>query len=85
MLDTVVAQPPVGPAELLPYLDSCTSAGQQAGREGGTEAASSDPRRPYAAPPSEVEPENESAPDLSGRGHFENLEHETRFELASAS
>ncbi len=39
--------------------------------------------RLYPAPTSDAPPETENAPDLSGRGHSSNLEHETRFELAT--
>ena len=40
-------------------------------------------RRPYTAPGSEAAPEEESAPGLSDRGRFLEMEHETRFELAT--
>jgi len=53
--------------------------------EGSSRAASNDPRRPlhpiYTAPASVAEAENEDAPDLSDRGRFGKMEHETRFEL----
>ena len=39
--------------------------------------------RLYPAPASEETPETENAPDLTGRGHSLNMEHETRFELAT--
>ncbi len=41
------------------------------------------PARPYTAPLSETSLSNENAPDATGRGHSSNMEHETRFELAT--
>ncbi len=41
-------------------------------------------KRLYPTPASDTSPETENAPDLTGRGHSSNMEHETRFELASA-
>jgi hypothetical protein len=40
-------------------------------------------KRLYASPAAEEDPTNENAPDLSGRGRFENLEHETGLEPAT--
>ncbi len=39
--------------------------------------------RLYPAPAPAPSDPNENAPDLTGRGRWENLEHETRFELAT--
>ena len=39
--------------------------------------------RLYPAPASNLEDENQNAPDLTGRGRSGILEHETRFELAT--
>jgi hypothetical protein len=38
-------------------------------------------KRLYPAPTSDTSAETENAPDLNGRGHSSNLEHETRFEF----
>jgi hypothetical protein len=40
-------------------------------------------KRLYAAPPGEGESTNENAPDLTSRGRFGNLEHETGLEPAT--
>ena len=41
------------------------------------------PRRPYTAPAADEDVANENAPDLSDRGRFGNLEHETGLEPAT--
>jgi hypothetical protein len=41
------------------------------------------PERPYTAPAADADTTNENAPDASGRGRFENLEHETGLEPAT--
>jgi integrase len=43
------------------------------------------PKRPYAAPALPNDPTNENAPDLTSRGHYENLERETGIEPATLS
>ncbi len=40
-------------------------------------------KRHYASPVDGAESETKNAPDASGRGHSRNVEHETRFELAT--
>jgi hypothetical protein len=40
-------------------------------------------KRHSASPTEETDPESKNAPDASGRGRSRNVEHETRFELAS--
>ncbi len=46
---------------------------------------SSATRRPYTAPLLNDDPDNENAPDLTGRGRSLYLEHETGFEPATLS
>ena len=41
------------------------------------------PKRPYTAPLLSDDPDNENAPDLTGRGHSVYLEHETGLEPAT--
>jgi hypothetical protein len=36
----------------------------------------------YPAPTSDMPAKTKNAPDLSGRGHSQNMEHETRFDMA---
>jgi hypothetical protein len=45
--------------------------------------ASSAPKRPYPAPLLSDDPDSENAPDLTGRGHYDLLEHETGLEPAT--
>jgi hypothetical protein len=46
----------------------------------GTKSA---PKRPYTAPLPNDDPDNENAPDLTGREHSVLLEHETGLEPAT--
>jgi hypothetical protein len=48
-------------------------------------AAKNVAKRRYASPHSEDDPTNENAPDLTSRGHYENLERETGIEPATLS
>jgi hypothetical protein len=74
-------------AHLMPQEETDLSfadfGGKPAGLVRGRGGVSRVPKRPSAAPATEAAPESENAPALSGRRRYQNLEHETRFELAT--